>query len=256
MEILLNNTIFTGKFLIHLPRIDSTNKYAADWLSKNAPTDGTVIIADEQYAGKGQIGNFWVSEPFKNLTFSLIFTPTFLAISDQFYLNMAVSLGILQGLSPFLPNNESLTTKWPNDIYYINKKLGGVLIENTLVGTQIKHSIVGIGLNICQTDFPESLPNACSLQTIANHEFNRTKVLESVCVGIEYYYLLLRNGRKHDLHDIYEKKMLHILQERAFKDASGIFTGTITGVEKSGKLILKTKNEQRTYSFKEIEWMW
>lgn len=256
METLLNNTIFTGKFLIHLKRIDSTNKYAADWLSKNAPTDGTVIIADEQYAGKGQIGNLWLSHPYKNLTFSLIYLPRFLNIAEQFYLNMVVSLGILQGLTPFLINNNDLSVKWPNDIYYKNKKLGGILIENTLLGNQIKHTIIGIGINVHQTEFPVTLPNPCSLKSITQQEYDLVKILESICCNIEHYYLMLQNRRTQELHHKYEDNLLNSQKEHKFTDKNGSFFGKITGVEKTGKLIIEVKNEIRTYNFKEIEWVW
>ena len=136
MEIKVNNTFFTGKFLLHLPSVDSTNNYAKNYIAKSSPIDGTVILADEQFAGRGQSGNIWLSEAGKNLTFSIIYQTSFLLATEQFYLNMAISLGISAALaSILLPDSDlSVKIKWPNDIYVQNKKIAGILIENTISG--------------------------------------------------------------------------------------------------------------------------
>ncbi|HZX59878.1 MAG TPA: biotin--[acetyl-CoA-carboxylase] ligase, partial [Mucilaginibacter sp.] len=122
--------------------------------SKPLP-DGTVIMADDQHAGRGQQNNRWHSEPGKNLTFSLLLRPSFLSVTRQFDLTRAVSMGIIEALRPFL--GEKLKIKWPNDIYYEDRKMGGILIENTLQSNQIKNSVIGIGLNINQEAFPAEI---------------------------------------------------------------------------------------------------
>ncbi|HPH88516.1 MAG TPA: biotin--[acetyl-CoA-carboxylase] ligase, partial [Chitinophagales bacterium] len=150
---------------MHLPSVDSTNTYAKSLIAKSSPIDGTVILADEQFAGRGQSGNVWQSEAGKNLTFSIIYQTSFLLATEQFYLNMAVSLGIWSMVNSKLSieKNKELTIhdsrfttkiKWPNDIYVNNQKIAGILIENTISGMHLKHSVIGVGLNVNQEQFP------------------------------------------------------------------------------------------------------
>ena len=142
----MNNSFFTGKFLIHLPSVGSTNDYAKSYMAITSPIDGTVILADEQLAGRGQSGNSWISQSNENLTFSLIYHTSFLNATEQFYLNMAVCLGIWSMVNRH--EEKDITIKWPNDIYVKDKKIAGILIENTISGMQLKYSVIGIGLNV------------------------------------------------------------------------------------------------------------
>jgi BirA family biotin operon repressor/biotin-[acetyl-CoA-carboxylase] ligase len=184
LEIKVNNTFFTGKFLIHLPSIDSTNNYAKEYIAKSSPIDGTVILADEQYAGRGQTGNVWLSEPNKNLTFSLIYHTSFLLATEQFYLNMAVSLGIWSTVSNQL---STVKIKWPNDIYVNHQKIAGILIENTISGMYLKYSVIGIGLNVNQDTFPTDVP-ATSLKCLTGQELDRQSVLNKLLNAVEGYF--------------------------------------------------------------------
>jgi len=130
----LQNNIFSGLFvgqnLTVLKETGSTNNYLKDLLSNSKPVnEGTVIMAESQTAGRGQQQNRWHSEPFKNLTFSLLLQPKFLSLQQQFELTRAVSLGVITALQQATGAN--IQVKWPNDIYYGDKKLGGILIENS-----------------------------------------------------------------------------------------------------------------------------
>jgi len=154
------NNLFIGKVYIKLNEVNSTNEYAKVLLSKNKPSEGTVIFAHYQTNGKGQFGKTWKSEKGKNLTFSIILYPNFLEAKRAYSLNQAVSLGLKDCIeSQKIP----VSIKWPNDIYYHDKKLGGLLIENGLVGENINYSIIGIGLNVNQTTFSQEIPNPTSL---------------------------------------------------------------------------------------------
>ncbi len=148
------NTNFIGKKFIYLPSCHSTNDIAAELLPHL--DEGTVVIAAHQTNGRGQRGNSWEAEAGANLTFSIVLKPNFLPASQQFYFNMAVALGIIRGLRYFFEGNRSnssdksdqLKLKWSNDIYFQDFKLGGVLIENTIESTNLKNSVVGIGINM------------------------------------------------------------------------------------------------------------
>src|SRR5690606_16121061 len=163
------SSFFSGQNLITLKRVSSTNDYLKQELSKSTPfNEGTVIMAEEQTAGKGQKGSKWISDPGKNLTFSLLLKPTFLSPVHQFDLNIAVCVSIFETLFPLMGNQVKM--KWPNDIFVNDKKLGGILIENILQGNSWKESIIGIGINVNQEDFGD-LENACSIKQLLHREY-------------------------------------------------------------------------------------
>ena len=162
-------TLFIGQNSINLKSIDSTNSYASELLRQNAPLEGTMIYTFDQHNGRGQRGNTWYSQPNKNATLSYILYPTFLQIEKQFLLNKITCLAVADLMAEIIGHSKGLTQKdkavqikWPNDIYVGNKKISGILIENTLRETSIRSSIVGIGININQTDFTDAI-NATSL---------------------------------------------------------------------------------------------
>lgn len=193
-------TLFVGQNLIELASVSSTNTYAAELLQKMTVTEGTVVFTLNQSNGRGQRGNSWESEPTKNLTFSVILYPTFLPAKRQFDLNMAISCAIWECLYEQIQIplfGQKLKVKWPNDIYVENKKIGGVLIENSLIGNQIASSIVGIGLNVNQEAFNPSVPNAISMKKLTQTSYNINNLLEHLCLYIEKYYVRLARIWKH-----------------------------------------------------------
>jgi BirA family biotin operon repressor/biotin-[acetyl-CoA-carboxylase] ligase len=254
---LQNNTfsgLFVGQNLVILPEVDSTNNFLKQALANSTPlTEGTVIMAESQFAGRGQQQNRWHSEPGKNLTFSILLKPVFLPLNRQFDLNVAVSVGIIKALQKVL--GTQVKTKWPNDIYFNNSKLGGVLIENMVQGSQIKNAIVGIGLNVNQDDFGSGAPNATSVKQILQHDYDLKALLAELCNQIEAAYLLLRAENFAILKSFYIQNLYWLNEPRLFKANDNIFTGIIEDVNETGQLLVSNNGKSRLYNFKEIEFL-
>lgn len=247
--------LFVGQNFVLLKEVDSTNNYLKQLASNSKPLpEGTVIMAENQYAGRGQQQNGWFADPGKNLTFSVLFKPAFLKITDQFDLTRAISLGVFDAFEPLL--GPRLKIKWPNDIYYGENKLGGILIENMIQGGQIKNAIAGIGLNINQEDFPDWAPNAISLKQILHTDYDLKVLLSEICRHVESWYLKLKAGKISDVRDSYLSRLYWLNEQRNFKAKDNIFAGTIKDVCYNGLLVIENnKREQLEFSLKEIEFM-
>lgn len=241
------NTLFTGQKLVYVPECHSTNAEALTLL-QNTPqvAEGTVIITDNQTAGRGQRGNTWESEAGKNLTFSLILKPTFLHPKDQFKLSMAVSLGLYDYLTSQVTD---VKIKWPNDMMLGNQKTCGMLIENQISGQHIQSSIVGIGLNVNQQSF--SLPTPTSVAIKKGHEFVLNEVLAELLQWIEGRYLQLRANI--DLKDDYVNALYAKGERRNFKSGEEVFEGIITGIDHVGLLEVEVGNGKRYFDLKQIQ---
>lgn len=253
-----NNTfsrLFVGQNVVTLKRVDSTNDYLKKELTKSTPLpEGTVILAEEQFAGRGQVSNTWCSEPGKNLTFSLLLLPTFLSPEKQFLLNQSISIAINDVLFKII--GAGVKIKWPNDIFFGDYKLGGVLIENILRGNTLKYAVIGIGLNINQLDFPHDIKNVTSLKKILHQDYDINTVLAELCQSIEQRYLQLRAG-KHSLIEQQYLKCLYKLNEmHTFKIGGQEVEGIISGVDKNGFLEVLFAGELRKYNFKEIAFVY
>ncbi len=249
----MNDTLFTGKNIIELDSIDSTNNFAKNLLTNSHPAEGTVVVAREQFAGRGQMGNTWSSEAGQNLTISLIVYPDFLDADKQFFLNMAVALAI-KDFCEFATGDE-IKIKWPNDIYYLDKKLGGVLIENTISNGRISSSVVGIGINVNQVEFDPELPNPVSLKLIKQGDYNVSDLVEQLCSYFEKYYLQLRQLHFNFLDKGYTEALYRYQQTHEFKKGEQILKGEINGVTKEGKLILHSNGKELRFGFKEVEFI-
>jgi BirA family biotin operon repressor/biotin-[acetyl-CoA-carboxylase] ligase len=254
----LQNNIFSGLFvgqnLVSLKEVDSTNTFLKNILSNSKPVpDGTVIMAETQYAGRGQRENTWHAEPGQNLTFSLLLKPGFLSAQQQFDLTRAVSLGVYDALYPLL--RDSLKIKWPNDIYYGDKKLGGMLIENILHGSQIKSAIIGIGLNVNQENFPDNAVNATSIKNILQRDYELKNILAEICNNIEAYYLHLKAGRFEHVRNIYLSRLYWLNEPRQFKSNGQVFEGVIKNVKDNGLLVIDQNGGEQAYNLKEIEFL-
>jgi BirA family biotin operon repressor/biotin-[acetyl-CoA-carboxylase] ligase len=242
-------TLFVGKKLIFLTSCHSTNEEAYAIISSGGLPEGSVIITDEQTKGRGQMGNTWESEPQKNLTFSIVFKPDFLPVNEQFRLTQAISLGILDAFNPIFTG---FSIKWPNDIYYDTKKVGGILIQNILSGRKIEYSIAGIGLNINQHSFENV--NAISLARITGRGQDREELLEELVVAIEQRYIQLRNRKYSRLHEDYMSRLYRYGEDHLFR-AGQIFSGRIIDVRPSGELVMDTRTGERDFWFKEVEFI-
>lgn len=253
-----NNTfsaLFVGQNLLTLKEVNSTNDFLKNLLSNSKPlTEGTVIMAESQVAGRGQQENKWHSQPGKNLTISLLLNPSFLSVADQFDLNRVISLGVVDALEPLLGNE--LKIKWPNDIYYDDKKLGGILIENIIQGDQIKHAVIGIGLNINQDSFPADAGNPTSLKQILHKDYDLRVLLSDICSHIESWYTKLREAKKETIRIAYLDRLYWLNQQKQFRSNNGTFAGIITNVKSNGMLVVTNKaGEELEFSLKEIEFL-
>jgi BirA family biotin operon repressor/biotin-[acetyl-CoA-carboxylase] ligase len=249
------STLFVGQNLIKLSAVDSTNNYLKNLVSKSEPLpEGTVIMAEDQFAGRGQQENTWHAEPGKNLTISVLLKPVFLPINLQFLLNMAISIAINQALSGLI--GDQVRIKWPNDIYFGNKKLGGVLIENSIVGSAIKTAVVGIGINVNQQVFNPAIANtATSLNRILQRDVNLELLLNEICSHIEYLYLRLKGGDYTFLRTSYVDKLYLIGTPAYFRKKEELFKGIIKGVSDAGMLLVETEEGDQEFNFKEIEFI-
>lgn len=247
------STLFVGQNLIKLKEVDSTNNFLKDLVSKSEPlAEGTVIMADNQFAGRGQQESVWQTQAGKNISTSIYLKPSFLSLDKQFYLNIAVSLAVSDALMYFIP--EGIKVKWPNDMYYLNKKLGGILIENTLTGTFIKSSVIGIGLNVNQSEFSESISQrATSIIQILQKDVPLMDIMEKIAIFMEKYYLILRAGKYSILQNDYLARLYNFNIAALYKKDGEIFEGIITGVEDGGRLTVETNEGLKSFNFKEIE---
>lgn len=248
------NTLFTGKLIKYLPSCHSTNDIAVQMIqSENMVFEGTVIITDNQTAGRGQRGNTWEASMGENLTFSLILKPNFLKASDQFQLNVAISMGVFDFLSEFI--DENLKVKWSNDIYYGDKKMGGILIENSLQGYQIGHSIIGIGLNINQTEFANE--RATSLKKISQNplKYDLSELLKKLLESIEVNYLKIKNNNYESLRIRYLENLYRFEEYHYFRKNGQPFLGQIVSIDESGKLGIETDGNVIYFDFKEVEFV-
>ena len=249
------STLFVGQNLIKLSAVDSTNNFLKSLVSKSEPLpEGTVIMADDQFAGRGQQNNTWHADPGKNLTISILLRPKFLTLNKQFLLNMAVSVAINNALTNVLSKNVAI--KWPNDIYYCNQKLGGVLIENGINGNIIKTSIIGIGLNVNQQQFsPELSHKAISLHQILQEDVNLRLLLAEICSQIESLYLQLKSGKYAVIRDAYVNKLYKLGILSLYRQNGEVFEGIIKGVTDSGFLQIECNGSITEFNFKEVEFL-
>lgn len=238
--------------LIHISETNSTNSYLHTFCAKEKVEEFTTVVANFQTSGRGQRGNSWESEPYKNLLFSFVLFPEFLEARRQFLISQVVSLAIKEELDTYTTD---ISIKWPNDIYWKEKKICGILIENDLMGRNISQSIAGIGININQETFHSSAPNPVSLYQITGNQYDIFEVLRNIMLRIQSYYCQLQ---KNDTSFVtqYEKSLFRKEGMHRYKDASGEFLARIVCVDPEGRLILEDeKQTKRDYMFKEVEYL-
>ncbi|MCX6251897.1 MAG: biotin--[acetyl-CoA-carboxylase] ligase [Bacteroidetes bacterium] len=243
------------KNIIYLDTVDSTNRYAKQLLASQPVPEGTLILAGSQIAGMGLGTNTWESEPGKNLTFSLVLHPVFLPVEKQFFLNQAISLGIVDFINSMI-NEDGLCLKWPNDIYFLNQKMGGILINNTLSGQVFETAIVGIGLNINQVIFPITIPNPVSLKQVIKRDTDLKLAIDIVYDAIEARYMELGNGTFRQLQKEYTAQLLGLDTWRNYSSGDHIFEGRIIGITEYGQLKVETHSRKiLNFDYKEIEYI-
>ena len=248
---ILASTLFLGKELIYMPTCHSTNDIAQELVSKYDKSEGIIVITDEQTKGRGQRGNAWLSNKGENLTFSIVLKPTFLKASRQFYLNMISSLAVADALNMIMEKDSALV-KWPNDILINRMKLCGILIENTISGSRINNSIVGIGLNVNQQSFQTD--NATSLRNVEESQWAISAVLEKVVLCLEGYYLLLKTGNYALIKEKYCQQLYGFdYPVKLFSEHE--FFGQITDISEEGRLTVVEDRVKHVFDFKEVSFV-
>ena len=253
---------------IALDETISTNRYAKE-LPEDESHELTLVTAEFQTAGRGAGTNTWESERSQNLLFSLVVYPQRLQANQMFALSEVTALAIRDALcstititgtgtnnSQFSILNSQFSIKWPNDIYYADKKAVGMLIENDLRGKWVRRSIIGVGVDVNQTRFLSDAPNPVSLAQILGKEVDRDQVLESILHHFNYYYGMMEREQFAELHSRYMQYLYRKNGLYSYADATGTFQARITDVESTGHLVLECQNgEQRRYDFKEVRFL-
>jgi BirA family biotin operon repressor/biotin-[acetyl-CoA-carboxylase] ligase len=253
VEALSPQTLFTGRQVVSLPECASTNSEAQDLIHRNRATDGCVVITDKQTAGRGQRGNRWEAAPGENLTMSVVWRPTFLPAPDQFLLSQAVALAVHDWLVTLLGPDPALRVKWPNDIFFGNRKLGGILIENTLSGTMIQHSVVGIGININQQEF--GMATAASLASLTGRAYSLETLASRLLEHLERRYLQLRAGRLAPIRHDYRQVLYRYQRPHTYEVEGRQVIGEITDVDEAGRLAVLISGQVRYFDLKEIRYV-
>lgn len=246
-----------GHNILKRKTLNSTNNYTIALLKKNALEEGTVVWTENQTEGRGQANNVWESQAGKNLTFSIIVYPDVIKADEQFRISQAVSLAVSDYLcyefSRLELDKERIKIKWSNDMYVDDKKICGILIENSIRADSIVRSIIGIGLNINQIKFISSAPNPVSLRQITGMEYNISSELKKLCRFLSQRYEQLKNCQFYQIETDYLASMYRFNSFHLYQCGSETFTAKITGVNPLGQLLLETKNGKiRTFNFKEV----
>ena len=225
--------------IVHIDETDSTNR----WLREQGGEENMVVWADYQTAGRGCGTNHWESERGKNLTFSMLLHPHDVPAQKQFHISMAISLALCKALGQHIGD---LSIKWPNDIYWRDGKIGGILIEVTLQGNKVKDCIIGIGLNINQRVFRSDAPNPVSMWQICEQETDCEQLLQEILQAFQEY--MGKSNKDEYQSMLYRRKGFH-----PYADKDGAFMAEIIDVEDDGHLLLRDDNGQlRRYAFKEV----
>jgi BirA family biotin operon repressor/biotin-[acetyl-CoA-carboxylase] ligase len=258
-----------GKPFIELQSIDSTNKYAMGLIHGDLLPDGhgeaqhgMAVFTHEQTAGKGQRGKKWASQKDLNIALSILLNPYPLSVPEQFKLSVCIAVSAWEFFSKYA--GDETKVKWPNDIYWRDRKAGGILIENVIqssqstVGSRWKSgwqwSVIGIGININQTDFDPDLPNPVSLKQITGNVHEPIELAKELCSIIEKNYRLLIVGKFMTLFNKYQTHLYKKDEKVKLKKGARAFETTIKGVSETGQLITQHSIEER-FEFGEAEWI-
>jgi len=190
-----HSTTFDNQ-LIELESVDSTNNYAMARIHEGMACDGMAFITQNQWGGKGQRGKNWLSQPGQNLTMSIVLEPGRLILTQQFLFSAAIALGILKLVKSLKKGKWSI--KWPNDIYWNDRKAAGILIENVILGQYWPYSVVGIGVNLNQETFPPEIPNAVSLKNITGKNYEPVPLAREVVTIVQSQIAILKKKTKQN----------------------------------------------------------
>ena len=231
---------------MYIEQTNSTNTLLKEFIAKGQEPE--FVYAGYQTAGRGQTGNSWESEKGKNLICSILLPPN----KNLYFLNIAVSVAILRTMKGSgLPVTE-VAIKWPNDIYWKDKKLAGILLENAIIGNEVKYAIGGIGLNVNQTEFVSDAPNPVSLKQISGKEYAIDQLMQDLLDAIH----TVLNEPKEAIWSEYKAHLYRREGYWPFADQNSTFEAQIEDVLPSGEIVLRDKNnKKRIYHFKQIRYV-
>lgn len=236
---------------IELDIVDSTNNYAMGMVHEGVAQQGTVVFAHHQNKGKGQRGKNWETEPGANLSFSIILQPQFLVPTQMFQLLAVTALSVRQELEKLIGDEAKI--KWPNDLYWRDRKTGGILIENVLRGTQWQWAVVGIGINVNQTTFG-TLRNPVSIKQITGKETAVKELAKAIHFNLLNSLLKLEKEGFEQFFQQYNQHLYKCGEQVQLKKGNRSFITTIKGVNKQGQLQTGVDTEE-CFDFGEVEWV-
>lgn len=240
---------------IKVDEIDSTSTYLKNHLPDVVGNDKDLIVVSAafQTSGRGQGANKWESERGKNLLFSMLCHPVGVPLHSQFLISEAVAVALHDVLSKYTGD---IMIKWPNDIYWKDKKISGTIIENCLAHNHIRDCIIGTGINVNQKEFHSDAPNPVSLIQILGDEVDVDKLLKEVVESFTSYLNDLRNGNYEKIVSLYTSFLYRGHGFFNYRDNDGDFEAALVEVEDDGHLILRDKEGKiRSYAFKEVEFI-
>lgn len=238
-----------GTPFIELLTVDSTNNYAIGMLNAGMAQHGTAVFAHEQTNGRGQRGKQWHSLSNQNIQMSVVLEPA-LVSSQMFLLSKVVAISVCRFFSSYA--KEEVSIKWPNDLYWRDRKAGGILIENQITGSEWKFAIAGIGININQVDFGDLNNKAVSLRQITGSAFETVQLAKELCTYIDEALGLLKHPQQ--IHDLYKNSLYKLNERVRLKKASRVFDAIIEEVTPAGELVVMHAVEER-FAVGEVEWI-
>lgn len=246
---------FASMYVVKLNAINSTSTFLKEMIREKDVENFTIVRADYQINGRGQRKTIWLSEKGKNLLFSILLRFSDFYAENQFYLTCAVSLAVCQSLKNY--GIDRLKIKWPNDIMAGNKKIAGILIENSLKESRIQYAVVGIGINVNQKEFPKELPNAISLAQILHREIDQETLLQNIYVELQKQIELLTHKDWDTLKYLYLSNLYKYQTPQMFRNRKGEnFMGIIQGFDELGRIIISKEDETlEKFDLKEIKFL-
>ena len=247
----MTSSFSIGHPFIELQQVESTNNYATGLVHAGMAEQGTAVFAHHQTKGKGQRLKQWHGEAGKNIALSVIVHPHWLSLSQGFLLSMAVAVGTYRFFKKYTGSNTMI--KWPNDIYWRDRKAGGILIENIVQGSEWKAAIIGIGLNINQTDFDNLDIKAVSLKQITGKEYDPALLAKELCTHLTDTLDILQKLPSHIIEE-YRNHLYKLNEKVRLKKGSRVFDATIKDVTTLGELIVQHATEER-FDVGDVEWV-
>ncbi len=239
-----------GHAFIELQTVDSTNNYATALLHEGMAQHGLVVFSHHQTHGRGQRSREWITSPDEGISLSIVVQPPGLAIADLFLLSMATAVAVQRFFAVYAGSNTKI--KWPNDLYWGDRKAGGILIENSIAGLEWKHAVVGIGININQTQFDPAVQNAVSLKQITARHMEVIPLAKELCRHVQQAYEEMWQNAQitvNNYHEVLYKRN----EEVKLKRGNKVFNTRVKSVTRNGKLVTGNGVEE-IFSVGEVEW--